>query len=167
MQIWNTTAVVAAIVATALVPGGAAWAQGSPVKVTGSYDTLFTKFDVLSVVNGILYFDGTVRGPFELTTGQGGLRTGTIVFSEVGNLTTEAPNEGSISGGAVWLFDDGVVCSGELGGALVPPAALLEGDGEFSCTDGTRLRLDVRGTEVVPATSVKAEFTGELLPGGQ
>jgi hypothetical protein len=139
--------------------GGQTWAQGNKFDVTGSYTAYFTQFDFLADADGFLVFDVGLQGPFNLVIG-GVPRTGTFTFPHILRI----PHDGSpasIRGAAAWVFDDGTNCIGFLGGSALVG---FDGDGEFKCSDGSNLIVDVKDT-FNPGDFVVADVNGKLLPG--
>ena len=130
------------------------------LEVTGSYDTLFTQFDVLGADDGFLILSNEIAGPFELTIG-GVPRTGTLTFPHIARFSPVIL-AGTIHGGAAWLFDGGPTCVGPYGGMIV--AGLFHGEGELQCSDGTTLSLESVDTDVAPGPGghARADITGEL-----
>ncbi len=136
--------------------------NGERVRVSGSYDAVFTQFEFLGVSDGIAHLNGEFKGPFELNIG-GEVRTGTIVAPLIARLE---PSAGEVIGAAVWMFDDGPMCSGEFGGLLVTAEGFAGIDSRmsFECTDGSTLR--VRVVETAPPPTPHAEVTGVWVPAG-
>ncbi len=149
---------VMALIASFLT-GGQSWAHGNKFEVTGSYTASFIRFDFLGDVDGFIIFDVGLQGPFNLTI-WGVPRTGTFTFPHIIRIPSDG-SPASIHGAAAWVFDDGINCIGFLGGTA---AGAFEGDGEFKCSDGTNLIVDVQDT-FNPGNFVVADVNGKLLPG--
>ncbi len=157
-------AVVALIAGFSLLTRGQAQADDDGLEVTGSYDTVFTKFDDLLPgpgPDGFLHLDNAIEGTFELTIGDDP-RTGRISFAHYARFDPVA-GSGTIHGRAAWMFDDGPTCVGFLAGPIV--GGDFHGAGDFGCSDGSTLSVETADTDVAPGPGghARADISGELL----
>jgi len=144
-----------------LLPLQSAIADDDSVKVRGTYMVSFMHFDFIGDSGGNAFFDVGLQGSFSLEVGNS-MRNGTIAFPHILHFPPDPANEaGSISGAAVWIFEDGVFCLGSLAGPI--DADGFRGKGKFACSDGTRLVLKVKDQEVIPGVSITASLKGKLI----
>jgi len=149
---------LAMVLVAGLLAGGQPWAQGNKFEVTGSYTAYFTGFDYLGEGHGFIVFDISLQGPFDLVIGDVH-RTGTVTFPHILRIPFDG-SPASVRGSAAWVFDDGTNCIGFLGGTAFGG---FDGDGEFKCSDGTNLIVDVKDI-LNPGAYVVADVNGKLLP---
>ena len=145
---------------TSLLTGGQAWAQDNKFEVTGSYTAYFIQFDPLPDADGFFIFDVGLQGPFDLIIG-GVPRTGTFAWPSILSIPVDGVTPATAMGAAAWIFDDGTSCIGFLRGTAT---GAFKGDGEFKCSDGTNLIVDVKDI-FNPGDHVVAVVNGKLLPG--
>lgn len=130
-------------------------------KVSGISIAAFVRFEPVPVTSGTAVFDVALQGSFDLLIGKE-QRTGSFHFPHLLEFPNDpATEDGVIAGVAIYQFDDGLRCLGNLGGPI--GATGFRGTGRLNCSDGSRLYLNTNDEGVDPGGSVRASIEGKLI----